>query len=158
MVYNVSVKSAMGFIVLRSGNESSSAVFILMLTMPDKKERKSVLNMHSCTFVVSVSLGIEPIQRPKAVPNRFAYINSGTVTTKSVMRLILSTSITKPIYKKFDARLKQTKKRTPERYILNRLMGAADILTANFEIFACMRPGMEIDPNILYTDTIAKRE
>ena len=62
----------MGFILLRIGNEASSAVLTLTLIIPDKKERKSELNTHSITFVFSVNFGIEPIQRPKAVPNRFA--------------------------------------------------------------------------------------
>ena len=72
MLYNVSVKSAMGFILLRIGTEASNAVLTLTLIIPDKKERNSELNTPIITFVFYVSLGIEPIQRPKAVPNRFA--------------------------------------------------------------------------------------
>ena len=94
MLYNVSVKSAMGFILLRSGNEASSAVLTLTLIIPDKKERKSELNTHSITFVFSVNLEIEPIQRPTAIPNRFAYSKRMSVAAKSVIRLIFNTTIT----------------------------------------------------------------
>ena len=100
------VKIAIGFIVPKIGIAFSREIFTSGPIIPDRKAKKRLVKTHIIFFDRISPIDVEPINKPRAAPKKFAYIKSKRVILKSVIKGIFKTKSTKEIYMRLAVRLK----------------------------------------------------